>query len=73
MSSARRVGDDKHYAHVQNASASVWTITHELEKYPSVTVSDSAGNTVVGDVKYISVNQLTVTFSTPFSGSAFCN
>ena len=44
---------DKHYEHRQNVSSSIWKINHNLNKKPSVTVVDSAGTEVVGDVKYI--------------------
>jgi hypothetical protein len=44
-----------------------------MNKYPSVSVVDSAGSTVVGDVLYDSLNQVTITFSAPFSGKAFFN
>lgn len=61
------------YAHNQIASASEWTITHNLGKYPSVTIVDSADRVVVGEVEYISVNQLKVSFTAAFSGKAYLN
>jgi hypothetical protein len=64
---------DKNYIHDQGVSASVWTITHNLNKYPSVTVKDTAGTEVEGEVIHISVNQLTITFSAGFSGVATLN
>lgn len=67
------VGADLNYLHVQAAAASVWTITHNLAKYPSVTVVDSSGDEVEGSVNYVSANQLTVSFSAPFSGNAYLN
>jgi hypothetical protein len=64
---------DKHYKHVQNLSSSTWTINHDLEKLPSVTVVDSAGSTVIGDIDYVNTNTLTITFSGSFSGEAYLN
>lgn len=61
------------YVHSQLAAASVWTITHGLVRHPSVTVVDSAGSVVIGGVRYLSANQLTVTFSAAFAGSAYLN
>lgn len=55
------------------SSTSSVTVTHNLNKYPSVTVIDSAGDEVEGSVDYLSLNQLTITFSAPFSGTAICN
>jgi hypothetical protein len=59
------------YVHTQGSAATTWTITHTLGGRPSVTVVDSTGTTVVGDVQYNSDTQVTVTFSAAFSGSAY--
>lgn len=48
-----------------------WKIIHNLDMYPSCTVVDSAGNTVVGDVDYVSSNELIISFSSEFSGMAY--
>lgn len=64
---------DKNYVHIQDASSGTWVVTHNLNKYPSVSVVDSAGSTVVGYVFYDTLNQVTITFSAPFSGKAFFN
>jgi hypothetical protein len=64
---------DKNYVHNQGVSSAVWTITHSLDKYPSVYVIDSVGDAVEGAVQYLTANQLTVTFSAAFSGSAILN
>lgn len=63
--------EDKSYIHKQSSSVSSWDIHHTLGKYPSVTVVDSAGSTVVGEVTYIDLNHITVKFSSPFSGKAY--
>ena len=61
------------FTHTQAVPASVWTITHNLGRRPSVTVVDSAGTVVIADPAYISDNQITVTFGAPFSGAAYLN
>lgn len=63
---------DKHYEQTFNTVSSV-TVTHNLGKYPAVTVLDSADDEVIGDVQHQSVNQFTVTFTAPFSGLVICN
>lgn len=68
-----KANNDKHYKHVQNVSSSVWTINHEMRKHPSVTVKDSAGSTVIGEVEYVDLNTITITFSGAFSGEAYLN
>jgi len=57
--------------HTQSSASSTWNITHELGGRPSVTIVDSAGTVVVGDVVYNSNTSITVSFSAPFSGFAY--
>jgi hypothetical protein len=59
------------YVHNQSTSASTWTISHNLGFFPSVTVVDSGGTTVIGDVSYITENQVSITFSAAFGGKAY--
>lgn len=59
------------YVHNQMTPSNVWTITHSLGFYPSVSVIDYGGNTVVGDVSYISENQISISFSASFGGKAY--
>lgn len=61
------------HVHTQSPAAAVWVVLHQLGKYPSVTVVDSAGDGVYGDVDYVDANSLTITFSAAFSGKAFIN
>lgn len=61
------------YPHQQITPAEKWVITHNLECFPSVTIADSAGNTVVGDVQYISENEIIITFTSAFAGNAYLN
>jgi hypothetical protein len=64
---------DKNYVYSQNSASNQWNITHNLYKYPSVSVVDSGNNTVIGDVEYVSLNEVTIRFSASFSGKAFFN
>lgn len=66
-------GGDKAYVYIQSSAANVWVITHNLNKYPSVTVVDSAGSVVVGEVVYNNANKVTITFIGSFSGKAYLN
>jgi len=49
------------------------TITHNLNKYCSVTVVDNNNNVVIGEIRYNSPNQVTLNFTAAFSGKAFFN
>lgn len=60
------------YKH-KNAEETVWEIEHNLNKYPSVTVIDSAEGLSFGDIEYIDKNNLKITFSEGFVGKAYLN
>lgn len=64
---------DKNYVHNQVSVSATWVVNHNMNKFPSVTVVDSAGTTVVGEITHDSINQATLTFSAPFSGQAYFN
>lgn len=64
---------DKSYVHDQILASASWTIIHNLGKYPAVGVVDSAGTIVVGEIDYISTNEVRVRFTAPFSGKAYLN
>lgn len=64
---------DKHFAFSQSSPASIWYIEHNLNKFPSVTIVDSAGNQVEGDVAYIDINNVMIMFYAAFSGKAYLN
>ena len=64
---------DQTYTHNQSGASSTWTITHNLNKFPSVTVIDSANTVIIGQVAYSSVNQVTITFKSATGGKAYLN
>jgi hypothetical protein len=59
------------YYHTQGTSSAVWVITHNLGWYPNVTVQDSGGSIVEGEIAYTSTMALTITFTGAFSGKAY--
>lgn len=58
------------FTHVQGLPSDTWVIVHSLGFYPAVTVIDSGGTMVEGDVHYDSPNQVTLSFNGAFSGTA---
>ncbi|MGA9769318.1 MAG: hypothetical protein WBV94_09775 [Blastocatellia bacterium] len=66
-------GIDLFYQHDQLVASDTWTINHQLGKHPAITVVDSGGNVVVGDITYNDINTAIVYFSVPFGGNAYCN
>jgi hypothetical protein len=59
------------YEHTQGSASTSWAITHNLGFKPNVTVVDSAGNIVEGEIAYTNSNTLTVSFASAFSGKAY--
>lgn len=64
---------DKFFVFEQAVASNRWTVEHNLDKYPSVTVVDSAGTIIIGEVAYLSRNSLRITFQSAFSGKAYMN
>lgn len=63
----------KTYVHDQLVSSATWSVVHNMNKRPSVTVITSAGDVVFGDAKYVDDNNMTLTFAAAFGGKAYCN
>jgi hypothetical protein len=63
----------ENYVHDQQTASTTWTVNHNMNKYPSVNVVDTANDEVTGDVKYNSLNQITISFTAAFSGKAYLN
>jgi hypothetical protein len=59
------------YVHSQQSASAEWVIQHTLGGRPSVTIVDSAGTTVFGEVKYLSDSDVVISFTNAFSGSAY--
>lgn len=65
--------EDKTFVYDQTVPSSVWTIEHNLEKFPAVNIVDSAGTEVIGAIDYIDLNTVVISFTGAFSGRAFFN
>ncbi|HEY6416766.1 MAG TPA: hypothetical protein VIX41_11025 [Acidimicrobiales bacterium] len=59
------------YIFNQGVASTVWTIDHPLDFFPNVTVIDSAGTQVEGDVHYVDADTISITFTAAFSGTAY--
>ena len=64
---------DKDFTFTQSSAASTWNITHNLNKFPSVTVTLADGSQVIAEVTHNNKNNLTITFSGDNSGTAYMN
>ena len=60
------------FQHTQGVASASWTINHNLGYEPGgVTITDSAGTTVIGTIQHTSTNQIVVSFSSAFAGKAY--
>ena len=57
----------------QAVAATVWNVSHNLVKFPSITVIDTANTVVNGEYTYIDNNNVTLKFSAAFAGKAYLN
>ena len=61
------------FTFIQGVAATTWNITHNLNKFPSITVIDTGNTVVTGEYIYIDSNNVTLTFSAGFAGKAYLN
>jgi len=55
----------------QTIPSALWQINHNFGVYPSVTIIDDDGEASEGDVTYTDLNNLTISFGEPLSGTAY--
>lgn len=70
---AQSSSGDAHYIHIQNIADTVWNIPHALGKIPAVSVIDTGGSEIIGDVNHVDNDTCVLTFSSPFTGKAYLN
>lgn len=63
----------ENYVHDQQVASASWVVPHALNKFPSVSIVNTANQIIVGEITYNTLNQLTITFTSPISGKAYIN
>lgn len=58
------------YQHTQSVAATVWTVNHNLGRYPTIELFTVGGVQMIARVTNLSVNTLQVNFNSPTAGSA---
>lgn len=58
------------FIHEQAVASATWVINHNVGRPVAVVLFDEDGNVVQSDIEHGSINQATVTWSSPTSGSA---
>lgn len=64
---------DDTFVYEQGIASDVWVITHNLNKYPSITLVDSAGTVFKAKEEYNSANQVTIYLNGATTGKAYLN
>ena len=64
---------DKTFTFTQPTPSVQWTIQHNLNKFPSVSVVNNNNILMYGNTTYVDTNNLIITFTAGFSGKAYLN
>lgn len=64
---------DKTFNFVQGVADTNWAISHNLGKFPSVSVFDSADTPLKGQIEHVDDNNLNIKFNKAVSGKAYLN
>lgn len=64
---------DKNFIHRQSVPSKVWSFAHPLQKKVSITVQDTAGSEIEGEVSINDGYTVEIKFNFPFSGEALLN
>ena len=65
--------EDKEFIFNQPTPQVAWTINHNLNKFPSVSVVNTNNILMYGDTTYVDKDNIIITFSAGFSGKAYLN
>ena len=57
----------------QATPLATWEIQHDMDKFPSVSVVDTANTGVLSQIDYIDNNNITITNTAQFAGKAYLN
>jgi len=70
---ALTISGETTYTENVTQNTDVWNLEHNLGRFPAVQIVDTAGSVVIGDIQYVDQNNITITFSAPFQGTAYLN
>jgi hypothetical protein len=66
-----RERDDAGFIFTQAVPATVWNITYNLNKKPSIKIVDSTDEVIEGQEEYVDENNIIVTFSALITGKVY--
>lgn len=59
------------FVFTQPTPSALWTIVHNLDKYPNVAIEDLSGDDIMAQISYVNLNTITITFIIPMAGTAY--
>lgn len=62
-----------HYEHTQTVPSATWQVAHALGYRPNISVINTGGKVVYGDLQHDSNNLAVITFPSPIAGTATCS
>lgn len=65
-------GATQEYSSIYVTPSTMWTVNHNLNKFPIVACRDFSGAEIAGKVDYLTANTLTVTFTAAVAGNVRC-
>lgn len=65
-------GQVEDYVHTQPSASSLWTITHNLDRRPTITVYSVGGVAVDARITHLTDDVSQAQFNSPFAGTARC-
>lgn len=71
-SSASSVSD-KNFVMEQLIPSLIWSVIHNLNKKVAVQITNNSNYQMIGEVRWVSDNEVEITFSHPKTGWVFCN
>lgn len=60
------------YTHVQSILSQDWHVVHNLHRRPTVQAENSAGEFIIGTLKHLSDDDLTIHFAVKVTGKVNC-
>lgn len=61
------------YVHEQAIASDTWIINHNLNKYPSITLTYTSGEVFMANTEYTSLNQVIINLDSATTGFAYLN
>ena len=62
---------NNYFVYQTDQPMSNWDINHGLNKYPNINLVDNTNSAIMGDIHYVDLNHIVVSFTEPICGRAF--